>query len=132
MFLRCLSVASAFLLSLLCLAEEPKNVEVTYVYSMEDAVQLAKDEGRPIYVVFKGKNCVWCERQFQEMVNPEAIGAMLGFVVFIADASENKELARRYGVRSIPDHRILDSEGKSIKSSVGYMDSKQMADFLAR
>lgn len=120
------------LFPLVSFAGEPKDHGVAYVYSMEDAMQLSKDEDRLVYVVFKGRSCPWCDRQSEEMSKPEVVKSMRGLVVFLADVSENRELARKYGVSSVPAHRLIDSDGKVIKSSFGYMDASEMEDFLAR
>jgi thioredoxin-related protein len=113
-------------------AEQPIETAHLEVAAYEDALEIAASQNRRIYLVFRSEGCVWCRRQEEEMTKPQSIEAMDGLIVCAVDLEERRDLADRFGVRLFPSHRLLNSEGKAIRSFSGYMDSKGMAKFLAR
>lgn len=112
-------------------AQEPVETTHLEVPVYEDAVKIAEEQGRRLYVVFKGKGCSWCERQAAETLRPESIEAMDGLVVCVVDIQERKDIRSKYGVKTVPAHRLLDPEGRLVRSASGYMDYSRLARFLS-
>lgn len=113
-------------------AQPPLEAIYLEVSVYEDAVKIAQEQRRSIYLVFRGEGCVWCERQEGEMSNPSSTEAMDGLVVCVVDIAERKDLRLKYGVRMIPAHRLLDPDGTVVRSAVGYLDASRFGRFLAR
>jgi thioredoxin-related protein len=113
-------------------AEQPVETAHMEVAVYEDALEIAAEQGRRIYLVFRSEGCVWCGRQEEEMLKPKSIEAMDGLIVCAVDFEERRDLADRFGVRLLPSHRLLNSEGKTIRSFSGFMDSNGIARFLSR
>lgn len=110
-------------------ADRPSRIEVS---SYEGALEHAREIDSRVYLLFKGVSCVWCERQAQEMTKPESMDATEGLVVCVVDVSERKDLARKYGVTTIPAHRLLESDGSAVRGAAGYMKSEGLKEFLGR
>jgi thioredoxin-related protein len=119
------------LASIVAFAEDAVDAVHLEVSDHEEALALARGEDRRVYLIFKGDSCHWCERQSVEMKSPAYARAMDGMVVCVIDIVERRDLADRYRVSSVPSHRFLDSEGRVLKSSTGFMDSVKAGRFLA-
>ena len=113
----------------LCLSARGENGHVE-VENYEDAIDLAVKDSRRVYLVFKGQSCPWCDTQAETLSTPEAAAAMGRVVLCFIDAGKRRDLVRKYGVTAVPDHHLLDSEGNSIRSSVGYKDVGGVGKFL--
>lgn len=98
--------------------------------SYEDALAVSRSEGRPIYIVFKGEGCGWCDLQSRDMLKPEVIELMDGFVFCEVDVEFRRDLSKKYGVRKIPAHRIVDSNGNILKSKDGYLKPGQISSLI--
>jgi thioredoxin-related protein len=51
--------------------------------------------------------------------------------VCFVDIKERKDLRSKYGIRMIPAHRLLDSDGRVVRSAAGYLDSSGFVRVLA-
>lgn len=111
-------------------AENPKEAVHIEASSYEEALELAKSEERRLYLLFKGNPCVWCDKQMEEFKDRRVAEAMDGMVFYVVDAFARRDLAKKYGVTSVPSHRILDHDGEIIKLHMGYMDAKMLSKFL--
>lgn len=111
---------------------EPVEVAHLEVPVYEDAVTMAREQDKTLYILFKGEGCSWCELQAAEMLKPESTEAMDGLVVCVVDIQERKDLRAKYGVRAVPAHRLLDAQGKVVRSASGYLDSSRLGRFLSR
>jgi thioredoxin-related protein len=108
-------------------AVETVHLEVS---NYEEALAVARDEGRRVYLLFKGENCHWCDKQSLEMEKPEYARAMDGLVFCVVDVAERRDIAARYRVSLVPSHRVIDAEGNVLRSSTGYMDAAKASLFL--
>lgn len=111
-------------------AEKPKEAAHLVASSYDEAMEIAEKQDRNVYLLFKGNPCVWCERQAVELKDPDVVEAMDGMVFYVVDAYARKDLRNKYGVTSVPSHRLLDPKGETLKSHVGFMDAKMLVEFL--
>ena len=118
------------LASFVAFAENTPDAVHLEVSNHEEALILAREENRRVYLIFKSESCYWCERQLVEMKKPKYARAMDGIVVCFIDTVDRRDLADRYRVSLVPSHRFLDSKGKVLKSSTGFMDSTKAERFL--
>jgi thioredoxin-related protein len=103
------------------------------IYDYKDAVEISKETKRPIYILFVDKDCGWCSLQKEIYEKPEVINVLKeGFIVSFVDLSEEKEISKKYKVRSVPSHFILDSEGEVLKKIVGYKDKDKFLNFISK
>lgn len=98
--------------------------------SYEDSLAVSASDGRLIYIVFKSEECVWCDLQSDDMSRPEVIELMDGFVFCEVDVALRRNLSKKYGVKKIPAHRILDSNGNVLKFKDGYLNPDQIDSLI--
>jgi thioredoxin-related protein len=111
-------------------AEKPSEVVHIEALTYEEAMGLAEAEDRRVYLLFKGEHCSWCEKQMAEFKDRRVAEAMDGMVFCVVDVYSNRDLSKRYGVSSVPAHRLLEPKGDIIRSRLGYMEAKALAGFL--
>lgn len=66
-----------------------------------------------------------------KMLAPELEKTDSTLEVVKVDVDEYEDLAREYGVMSIPT-LILFDDGKAIKKSIGFIDSKKIQEFIEK
>lgn len=113
-----------------CMAGEPVKALSLEIHSYEDAMKLAKDMDSYVYILFVGNRCVWCDRQKSVMVDPKVVDGLKSFVVVYANVSEEKDLARRHGVKVVPTHLIVDDNGDPIKRFAGFQSPDDLLKWL--
>ena len=87
----------------------------------EDFNELIKEK---VLVDFYATWCGPCK-----MITPELEKAESDIKVIKVDVDEFEELARKYGVMSIPTLILFDKE-KEIKRNIGFMDKERIEKFL--
>lgn len=100
------------------------------VESYEDAMAVAKAEGKDVYVLFGGDECPWCVKQKTVLEDAEVIASLSGFVIVHVDVSERKDLADRHRVKSIPVSMVMGSDEVADKRTVGYMDKAKFLKWI--
>lgn len=77
-----------------------------------DAIAKARKEGRPVVVDFWAEWCVPCERLKKvTMADPKVAKVLEGVEVIFVDLDKHPELAKAFGVKSIPDVFFINAEG---------------------
>lgn len=77
------------------------------------------------------KSCIPCKMMAPIMEKLEKEYRGKAAIVFI-DVWENKEQARRFGIRAIPTQVFFDEEGKEIYRHVGFMAEKDIVAQLKK
>lgn len=116
--------------SIVAHAEKPKEAVYIEASSYDEALELAAAEDRRLYLLFKGNPCSWCDKQMEEFKDRKVIEAMDGMVFHLVDAFSRRDLAKKYGVSSVPSHRIVNPKGEIVRSHMGYMDADMLSKFL--
>ena len=99
-------------------------------YSYEDAMQVAKEQNKNVYVLFGGEHCPWCHKQKDVLLKDSVTKSLSDYVVCYVDTSEEREISTKYRIRTIPVSIIVDSEDGVIKKNVGYMDEPKFLKWL--
>lgn len=119
-----------FLAMVVCLFSLPLFAEIIEAETYGEALVVAEAEGRRVYVLFGGEHCPWCEKQKAVVFAPGMDETFSDYVLLRLDISKDRELAVKYGIKSIPVSIILDADGKVAKKRVGYMDEAKLRDWL--
>jgi thioredoxin-related protein len=99
--------------------------EIAWLIDNEEAQEVARSEGRPIFMIFVGSDwCVWCERmedeilstvQFADYAGEHLILLKIDFPKSIelpeARMKKNRKLQNIYRISGYPTVVITDSEG---------------------
>lgn len=122
-------IFSATILAFVFFVSSAKSAEISF-YSYPDAVELAKAQGRMVYVLFGGDHCPWCHKQKDVLSDDEVTKALSKYVVCYVDVPSEKSLARRYNVKSMPASLLIDSDETTIRKSLGYMDKFKFLNWI--
>lgn len=95
----------------------------SWLRDFAEAESLAAKTGRPMLIHFYADWCGPCRRMEREVLNGRALQERLEgrFVAVKVNADEHPELAARYQVDSLPTDVFVDSNGRMIEKSVGFV-----------
>lgn len=115
---------------LLSLFSFPVSAAQLSFYSYEDGLELAREQDKMVYVLFGSDHCPWCHKQKDVLLGDEVLDSLSNHVMVYVDTYEEQDLAAKHRVKSIPVSMILDSEGRTVKKNVGYMDSSKFLKWM--
>jgi thioredoxin-related protein len=104
-------------------------------------VERASVEGRAVLANFTANWCGYCKKMDRTTwKSPAVIDRLAGIVPVRVDVDETRprngqagaELAARYGVQGTPTLILLDPDGQVIDRASGYLDSRQLLEWLDR
>lgn len=89
----------------------------------DEGMKKAQEKDLPVYVEFYATWCPPCKMMAQTTFQDKEVVSLLneGFVSIKVDIDQEKELALRYGARSIPHHIVMNSKGDVLKVLRGAM-----------
>jgi protein disulfide-isomerase len=129
-----------------CAAEQQQSFGIKWLTNYEAAVAESKSTGKPIILFFTGSDwCGWCSKLEEDVLNThdflESAGSKFIFVKLDFPlytsldnrlTSQNKELQKRYDIRSFPTIIVLDPQNQQQMGMTGYRPGggKQYAQHL--
>lgn len=99
--------------------------------SLDDALSMAKKEGRIVMLELGSVGCIPCEQMKPVMVRLSDDYRGKLDVIFI-DVKKDRDAARRYGVYMIPVQVFLDKEGKEFHRHVGFYPYDEIEPVLKK
>lgn len=107
---------------------------IRWFTNYEEALNESKNTSKPLILFFTGKDwCVWCNKLEKEVFDTQEFAAQAGnsFVFLKLDFpsqsalppqqnAQNKQLQKKYNVRSFPTLIVLDSTGQQQIGTTGY------------
>lgn len=117
-----------FILSFcLCFTAQASDL-VSYQY--RDSIEIAKTTNQLIYLIFIGQDCPWCDKQKETINKEEIIDLIDKYLLVFLDTEEQQDIAKRYRVRAIPCHFIINSDEVIFKKAIGYQDKNKLEKFI--
>lgn len=126
------TVSAAFVrarptLSVLEEVEQP----LMWLDSIDQAVNVAGDEYRPVFVLFSSPSCPWCHRLKEMSLTEARIRELLKeFKLVEVDITLNPLVARQFQVRGVPTIAVLSSDGRVRQTVSGYLSPVQLEAVL--
>jgi thiol:disulfide interchange protein len=94
---------------------------VDWLVSLEEALERAREQERPIMIDVYADWCVWCKRLDSDTYSNKDVVAKAGeFVSLKLDADAHRSWVSRYQVGGLPTILFIDPDGKEIHRVIGY------------
>ena len=123
------SVACCVLLA--AAAAGAQNVEIAWENDYDAALQLAKEQKKPVLIDFYADWCGPCKMMdAQTFLDPRVIRATDAFVAVKVDVDRNERVAYAYRIESIPRTVVLNVFGDVVGDRIGFLDADQYLAFL--
>src|SRR6476620_1912411 len=104
-----------------------------WITSLDDAQKMALVSNKFILVDFWATWCGPCKKMEMDSWNqPQVAEILQNYVTVKVDIDLYQEIARKYGIESIPNMFILDGNGKVVYSFLGYQDADQLKNELLK
>ena len=106
----------------LCLTASGQGLEFIKG-DLKEALKKAKAENKQVFIDFTATWCVPCKKMEENVFSKEEVGTYYNqhFVCCQIDIDQYKDIAKKYGIRSIPTVLYLNPNGKEVKRVVGSM-----------
>lgn len=101
-------------------SSEAYSSEVSFK-SYDEALKIAKEEKKDVYILFGADYCSWCVKQKNTFNNNLISNVLSDYVICYVDILKDKDLASKYKIRSVPVNMIIDNDENVLKTKVGYM-----------
>ncbi len=96
----------------------------------DEALQMAREEGKPIFLDISASWCGPCKRLKANTFTDPEVGKLFnaGFINVVVDGEkgEGVHLARKYEIRGYPSLIFVDSDGQLIAQATGYRTPEQL------
>lgn len=104
--------------------------------SEEQAVAMAREEGRPLLIDFRAEWCLAC-KELETKTYPGVLSELHRFVLLRVDATDEeepsvKQLLERYKVEGLPTVLLLDGKGREVGRFKRFVDVSELRDALLR
>ena len=98
----------------------------------EEALKLAENEGKPIFLDISASWCGPCKKLKATTFPDEEVGKFYNanFINVMVDGEKGEgiELARKYEIRGFPSLIFVDSSGELIAQTAGYRNPEQFVE----
>jgi thiol:disulfide interchange protein len=100
---------------------------------LDEAIQQAQRERKPIVLDFFAAWCAPCQRMEKTTFADPKVKELLARCVLVRiDVDQHEELARQLGVVGLPDLRLITPDGKLLRQLRGYQFPDRFAAELVR
>ncbi len=100
--------------------------------NLTEAEQIATEQNKDIFVVFKSDVCGWCDKLEQETLADERIISKLDekYVTAIIDIDKQPDVARAYNVAVTPIMLFLDNNGTEKARLNGFYGPQELVEYM--
>ncbi|MBF0117321.1 MAG: thioredoxin fold domain-containing protein [Desulfobacterales bacterium] len=101
-------------------------------YSYQEGVDMAKKEGKMVYIYFYTDWCPYCKIMEKNTLKNEGVIEYLAksFISVRINTDKERDIPMRYGVRGLPSNVFLSKEEALIGSRPGYIETDVMLKVL--
>lgn len=114
-------------------AESAPAADIAWMTSLEDALEMAQTEKKPVLVDFHAVWCGPCKMLDSSTFSDDEVKrAMAAFIPVKVDIDEQPSLANKHQVRSVPTVMVLKADGSQVTHNLGFIEAPAMVQFLKR
>jgi len=85
-----------------------------------EALKVSKDFNQPIILIFSADWCIYCTKLHKDISN--RLDKFQDTTICIIDIDKNREISKKYKVKTIPKTIVFDSNQKIISEINGYFN----------
>jgi len=103
--------------------------KIKWNLNVKEGLEFAKQHQKPVLVFFSASWCYWCRKLNHDVfMNDQVVKLSESFVNILVDVDKNSDIARKFGVRGVPDIYFIKNDGKSIIQYNGNRTAEDMID----
>ena len=98
--------------------------------NFEAGMRQARQDHRPVFLLFYGPSCPYCQRSLQDLEGQPLSQALARFVSIRVNVQERPDLARHFMIRGVPTVWILRWDGTPLVYLPGYLEPQRLVEVL--
>ena len=107
---------------------EGPNLRLAFVNGYLRGYEEARNQGKPMLVLFTVSGCGYCEQMIREASADEQVVRLSArFVCILVDADQEPEICREFRVRGYPTIQFISPRGVPLNRLMGRTPSDQLA-----
>ena len=107
--------------------------EIAWLTDYDKALQQAKKEDKLVVIDFFATWCGPCKMMERTTFADERVRRrMTEFVPLKIDVDQQREIAAKYGIQSLPTTAVVGSDGRSVTRAIGYLDADRFLEVLSQ
>lgn len=112
-------------------AVKPSASAIAWSDNLDGALARARNEFKPVLVIFTSPGCPWCERFKREtLAEREVLAALENFICVEIDTTRDSATPQRHQIRNVPATLILSGDGRAQWGMEGFMDMQALLKFI--
>ncbi len=110
-------------------APAPKSIK--FSTSIPEALKLAAKSKKPVFIDFGAEWCGPCKKMLNETYkDPTIVSRAEGFISVYIDIDKQPKVAEKYKVEAVPTVVFLDSTGKVVNQSIGFLNVQKFGKLM--
>lgn len=98
----------------------------------EEALALAKDSGKPVFIYFQADWCGYCAQMKKNVFSNNQVKKMLSenCVSLFVDVDQDEKTKSMFKIKSLPTYLLVSPDGDIIQKESGYKDVNNFISWL--
>lgn len=106
--------------------------DIVQVNSYQDAISLSNEQNKKVFILFKNKQCIWCDRQKNVIQDTEVLDSLANHIICFIDTDEEKYISSMYKIKAVPVLIEISNDEKLIKKNVGYLEKNKFIEWIQK
>ena len=112
--------------------DDSVEMKVNFVRDYAKGMETAKQEGKPVMLVFDADWCTWCKKLKKDVFSKDDVGKeSQGLVNILVDIDKNPATAKKYNVRGVPSIFFMNPKGDLVMPYQGPREPESVIKVMA-